>query len=147
MHPSLPKNREAEQVILGCCIVEPSRCMADVNHLSPRDFYFRPHQIVFETLQELYIKDHPIDLITLGNRLDEREKLADVGGRLFLTDLVGTVTTTTSSKYYGEIVKKKSTLRNIAQAGAEVADTAYDENLDLKEVISIVQDLIWNATK
>jgi replicative DNA helicase len=145
---SLPKNREAEQVILGCAIVEPDTVMPQLTErLTPHHFYFRPHQIVYQTLMELFEKAEPIDLITLGNRLDELDKLKDVGGRLFLTDIVSTVTTTTSAKYYAEIVAKKATLRDLAQAGAEIAELGYNEEDDLPVLLDQAEEKVFRVSR
>jgi len=116
-------SREAEQVVLGCCMVEPETVMPPLTEkLSPGHFYFRAHRLIFKTLLEMYEKGQPIDLITLGNWLEEKGLLGEVGGRSYLSELANAVTTTTSAGYYAEIVLEKARQREAEQKALELQE-------------------------
>jgi hypothetical protein len=115
-------NREAEQTVLGCAIVEPQPVLSSLlkeEMLQPQHFYFRAHRLIYQTLIELYEQNQPIDLITLGNRLEEKGVLAEIGGRAYLSELLSCVTTTTSAGYYANIVAEKARQRELEQKAAE----------------------------
>jgi replicative DNA helicase len=76
----LPKNREAEQVVLGAAMLEPDSVIPQLlQTLQPDDFYWKAHQIIYRVILELFEGGKPADLITVGNRLDELNKLDEVG--------------------------------------------------------------------
>ncbi len=145
---SLPKNREAEQVVLGCAIVEPETVLPVLmEKLQPEHFYFRAHRIIYQTLLELYEHQEPIDLITVGNRLEERNQIAEAGGRSYLSELISSVTTTTSVGYYAEIVVKKALLRALAQVGAEIAELGYREDQELEALLDLAEEKVFRISR
>jgi len=144
----LPKNREAEQVALGCAIVEAEGVMPQLaGKLKPQHFYFRAHRLIYQTLLEMYEQGQPIDLITLGNRLEEKGRLAEVGGRSYLSELVGAVTTTTSAGYYADIVIKKAMLRDLAQVGREIAELGYREEEDIERLLDLAEEKVFKVSR
>jgi replicative DNA helicase len=145
---SLPKNREAEQVVLGCALVEAETVMTRLTErLRPQHFYFRAHRLIYQTLLELFEGGQPIDLITVGNRLEEKDTLADVGGRAYLSELASSVTTTTSVGYYAEIVMKKALLRELAQVGQEIAELGYREDQELPKLLDIAEEKVFTVSR
>ena len=152
MEQTLPKNREAEQVVLGAALIEAENVMVRLlDHsngrlLQPADFYFRAHQIIHQVLIEFFESGQPIDPITVGNRLEEKNVLPEIGGRSYLSELISAVTTTTSVGHYAEIIKKKAVLRRLVQAGLEISEMGYDEDDDLDEVMRQAEDSLFQIT-
>lgn len=145
---SLPKNREAEQVVLGCAIVEAETVLPLLTEkLKPQQFYFRAHRTIYQTLVELYDQGQPIDLITLGNRLEEKGVLADVGGRAYLSELLASVTTTTSVGYYADIIVKKALLRELTQVGQEIAELGYREDQELDKLLDAAEEKVFQVSR
>ena len=72
-----PHNFEAEQSVLGGLMLR-----ADSFHdlgLSERDFYSRPHQIIFGAISQLIAAKQPIDIMTVQHRIEQDGEL-DVAG-------------------------------------------------------------------
>jgi len=145
---ALPKNREAEQVVLGCAIQEADRVMPEVTEkLRQNDFYFRSHRIIYLTLIEMFEDGQHIDYITLSNRLEEKDVLKDIGGRQYVTELMTMFSTTTSAGYYADIVAKKAALRDLTQAGQEIAELGYDEADDVATVMDKAEEKIFSISR
>ncbi len=145
---SLPKNREAEQVVLGCAIVEAETVLPLLTEkLKAQQFYFRAHRTIYQTLVELYDQGQPIDLITLGNRLEEKGALADVGGRAYLSELLASVTTTTSVGYYADIIVKKALLRELTRVGQEIAELGYQEDQELDKLLDAAEEKVFQVSR
>ena len=145
---SLPKNREAEQVVLGCAIVEAETVMPLLTEkLKPHHFYFRAHRTIFQTLVELFDQGQPIDLITLGNRLEEKGALPEVGGRAYLSELLSTVSTTTSAGYYADIVVKKALLRELTQVGQEIAELGFREEQEIDKLLDTAEEKVFQISR
>ena len=117
----LPKNIEAEQVVLGSAILEPESTMPMLSEkLVPSDFYERRHRVIFRTISELFERNEPADIILLANRLEETDDMERAGGRMYLNELLDRTTTTASVEYYADIVKRKATLRALIESGPDL---------------------------
>ena len=144
----LPKNREAEQVVLGAALLEPEEVVPILlEHLRPEHFYWKPHQLIYRTIMELFEKGRPPDLITVADRLEELEKLQLVGGRVYLSELTARVTTTASVEYYAEIVKKKAVLRDLVEAGKTVSELGFEEEEELEALLDRAEELIFSLSR
>jgi replicative DNA helicase len=143
----LPKNIEAEQVVLGSAILEPEGTIPIlVEKLHPEYFYQRRHRVIFRTIRELFDRGEPADIVSLANRLEERGEMERAGGRMYLNELVDRVATTASLEYYAEIVKKKATLRSLVEAGGRIAEFGYDEVSETDEVLDRAESLIFDIS-
>ena len=93
----LPKNREAEQEVLGSMILEADFVVPDVEEIvGVDDFYFSPHRSIFDTACKMFDTGDTVDIISLSNKLEEAGLLEKAGGRLYLNELIDKVTTTSS---------------------------------------------------
>jgi replicative DNA helicase len=144
---ALPKNIEAEQIILGSALLDPQGAVPLLlEKISPDDFYYRKHRIIFRTVRELFERGEPADIVVLANRLEEKKELDDAGGRSYLRELLDRVVTTASIEYYAEIVKKKATLRALIEAGGRIAELGYDEISETDEVLDRAESYIFDIS-
>jgi replicative DNA helicase len=144
----LPKNREAEQVVLGAAMLETDSVIPQLlQTLQPDDFYWKAHQIIYRVILELFEGGKPADLITVGNRLDELNKLDEVGGRAYLSELLTKVTTTASVPYYAEIIKKKAILRALIEAGHKITELGFQEESELEPLLDAAEEKIFQISR
>ncbi len=133
----LPKNIEAEQVVLGSVILEPEETVPTLlEMLKPEHFYRLAHRVIFRAIRELFDRGEPADIVAVANRLEEKEEMENAGGRIYLNELLDRVTTTTSLEYYAGIVRKKAVLRALIEAGEKITELGYREKDDLGETIA-----------
>jgi len=143
----LPRNLEAEQVVLGSAILEPQATIPIlVEKLLPEHFYQRRHRVIFRTIRELFDRGEPADVVSLANRLEERSEMERAGGRMYLNELLDRVTTTASLEYYAEIVRKKATLRALIEAGGRISEIGYDEVSETDEILDKAESLIFDIS-
>src|SRR3989344_3845488 len=95
-----PQHLEAEQSVLGSILIDKNSIFKVADQLTPKDFYAPAHEKIYETIIDLYDKHQPIDILTLTNRLKEKELLADVGGSSYLDALTKQVTTASHADQY-----------------------------------------------
>lgn len=69
----------------------------------------------------------PVDLVTLQNRLKEKELPPDISSMEYVRDLISAVPTSANVKYYAKIVSEKAVLRRLIKANEEIANTCYLE--------------------
>lgn len=145
---SLPRNIEAEQAVLGSAILEPEETLPVlVERLKPEDFYRRAHRVIFRTIRDLFDRGEPSDIVSLSNRLEEKGEMEQVGGRIYLTDLLDRVTTTASLEYYAEIIRKKAVLRALIESGGRIAELGYEEANTTAEALDKAETLIFDISR
>jgi replicative DNA helicase len=124
-----PYSPEAEQGVLGCVLLSPNECMGECiarfKH-GMEVFYDLRHQTVFSALVEMYDSREAIDVITLQQRLKNKQLLEEVGGIAYLAALPDTVPSSANLSYYLDIVQEKYLLRKMIRVCTEVVGRVYD---------------------
>ena len=128
----LPHSIEAEQSVIGSMIMDRDAIVAAYELISGEDFYNKQYAILFDTMVELNNEGQPVDLVTLQNRLKEKDVPPEVSSLEFVKDLIAAVPTSANIKYYANIVAEKSTLRKMIRLNEDIANTCYmgKENLE-----------------
>ena len=115
--------------VLGCALLSPNDCMGEcVEKLKGTNevFYDLRHQTIFSTLTEMYDQRVAIDVITLQQRLKDKQMLDEVGGLAYVSSLPDAVPSAANLSYYLDIVKEKHLLRRMIQTCTEVVGRVYD---------------------
>lgn len=120
-----PQSLEAEQCVIGSCIIDRKAVEVSSKLLTADDFYRDAHQTIFHHIREIYNKKEPVDLITLSNALRDSGVLDRIGGTSYLATIADLVPTTSNAPYYCEIVLEKSELRKIIVTASDVIKEAY----------------------
>lgn len=143
-----PQNLEAETSLLGAILLDKEAIFKVADIVTADDFYKNSHANIFETMMELYSKNEPIDVLTLGNRLEEKNLLEQLGGRSYLIGLSNTVPTASHVVQYAEIIRKKATLRKLLRAGGEITRLGYDESTEnVEEILDEAQQHLYSITQ
>ena len=121
----MPHSMEAEQAVIGSMIMDIEAVTVASEIITGEDFYSRQYGILFETMVEMNEEAQPIDLVTLQNRLREKDVPPEVSGLEFVRDLLTSVPTSANIKYYANIVAEKSLLRKMIKLNEEIANTCY----------------------
>ena len=130
----MPHSLEAEQSVIGSMIMDRDAILTASEQLVKDDFYHQQYGILFETITELFNSGAPVDLITLQNRLREKNVPPEISSLEYVGDLVTTVPTSANVKYYAEIVKEKAVLRKLIKINEQIADTCYLGNESLEVI-------------
>ena len=104
-----PHSTEAEQGVLGCVLLSPNDCMGMCIEKFKRGsevFYDLRHQQLFDLLAEMYDQKSAIDLITVQQRLKDKNQLESIGGITYLAALLDGVPSAANLEYYLEIVRE-----------------------------------------
>ena len=133
----MPHSIEAEQSVIGAMIMDKEAVIIASELLHKEDFYSKQFGIVFESMAELFAEGIVIDVVTLQNKLKEKEVPPEVSRLDFIRDILTTLPTSANIRQYVNIVQEKSTLRKLIRINEEIAANCYAgrENLD-----SILQD-------
>jgi replicative DNA helicase len=138
-----PHSPEAEQGVLGCVLLSPNECMGEciekLKDEGQEAFYDLRHQTIYETLAEMFNTREPIDVITVQQRLKDRQLLDQVGGIAYLSQLQDAVPSAANLSYYLEIVREKFLLRKMIQTCTGVVGRVYDYEGEVDALLDEVE--------
>lgn len=130
----LPHSMEAEQSVIGSMIMDREAIVVASEAICGEDFYNKSYGVLFDAMVELNDAGQPVDLVTLQNRLKEKDVPPEVSSLEFIRDLITAVPTSANIKYYANIVAEKATLRRLIRLMEEIANNCY-AGKDSMEVI------------
>ena len=104
----MPHSIEAEQSVVGAMLMDKDAITTAGEIISGDDFYQASYGVIFDSMIELFNEGKPVDLITLQERLKEKDVPAEIASLEFVRDLVTAVPTSANVKYYAQIVADKS---------------------------------------
>ncbi len=143
----LPHSVEAEQAVIGSMIMDREAIVVASEIVMGEDFYNRQYGILFETMVELNDKGYPVDLVTLQDKLKEKDVPPEVSSLEFVRDLLGMVTTSANIKYYANIVAEKSTLRRLIRLNEEIANTCYTGKESLENILEDTEKRVFQLVQ
>lgn len=143
----MPNSLEAEQSVVGSMMLDADAIVVAMEIVNPDDFYHQQYRIVYQTMVELYTAGQPVDLVTLQNKLKEKDVPQEISSLGFVRELLNGVPTSANVKYYAQIVKDNAmkrrmirvmeTLENDFYAGKEDVNTLMDRTEhDIFEVLN-----------
>lgn len=121
-----PHSVEAERSVLGGLMLDANAWDLVSDLIIPDDFYRSDNRAIFNCLSLLASKNQPLDVITLGEELESRKELEQVGGRAYIDHLVESTPTAANVKAYANIVRERAILRKLGGVGHEIADLAFN---------------------
>lgn len=140
----LPHSVEAEQSVLGAMLMDREAIMAASEIIDSEDFYQHQYGILFEAMLELYNEGKPADLITLQDRLREKDVPPEISSLEFARDLLNAVPTSANIRYYAQIVQEKSMLRKMIKVTEEIANTCYLAKERVDDIMEDTEKKVFN---
>ncbi len=141
-----PHNLEAEESLLGSIFIDQESLARVMDVVRGDDFYKESHRIIFETMLDLFERHEPIDVLTVGNRLEEKKMLDRIGGRTALVEITNRVTTSAHVANYGKIIQKKATLRRLLGAASRITELGYNETDEIDSIIDEAEQKLFDVS-
>jgi len=143
-----PQSIEAEQAVLGGLMLSPD----SINHLgdllSDGDFYLQAHRVIYKAIIELSEKNQPFDAITIGEWLNANNQANQVGGTEYLVDLVSQTPSAANIRAWAEIVREKSVLRQMIEAGTDIVNNGFTpDGRDIKELLASAEQAVFKIAE
>lgn len=138
-----PQNIEAEQSVLGACLIGPDALAQVSDQLRPHDFYRTDHQLIFAAMLDLFERGQPVDLITVADLLQQRGQTEEAGGASYLASLAGAVPTAAGLLHHARIVRDKAVLRALISAAGQISAQAYEAPGEVEEVLDAAETAVF----
>jgi replicative DNA helicase len=143
-----PQDLAAEQGVLGGMLLSKDAIADVIEVVKGRDFYKPAHELIFDSVLDLYGRGEPADAVTVAAELTKRGELARIGGAPYLHTVMSSVPTAANAGYYAVIVRERAILRRLVEAGTRITQMGYaTDGADLDEIVNRAQAEMYNVTE
>ena len=139
----MPHSVEAEQSVVGAMLMDKDAILAASEIICGDDFYQNAYGVLFDSMVELFNEGKPVDLITLQERLKEKEVPPEISSLEFVRDLVAAVPTSANVRYYAQIVSDKAVMRKLIKMNDELSNICYAGNEPLESVLEKTEKSVF----
>ena len=140
----LPHSLEAEQSVIGSMLMDREAVIAASEIITGSDFYQQQYGIMFDAMVELFNEGKPVDLVTLQDRLKEKDVPPEVSSLDFVRDIITMVPTSANVRSYAAIVGEKAVLRRLIKTTEEIANTCYAGKEPLENILADTEKSVFN---
>jgi len=141
-----PNDLEAEAAVLSAVMLDPS-ALDKVTDLKPEFFYSEAHRRIFEACLELRAGGHPVDVLQVGSWLRDRQRLAQVGGAGYLTEILDAAPVVANVGAYGRTIHEKYRIRQLILACQKVTAQGYVDYGDPQAFIDGAEQAIYDISR
>jgi len=98
--------------------------------LHASDFYYEANQILFQHLLDMRNAGKSVDPTLIAERLKDKGDYEKIGGATYIAELFTKVHHAAHAKFYANIVREKSLVRNVIETTTDILQDAYDVEED-----------------
>ena len=143
-----PNSIEAEQSLIGGLMLDALAYDKVGDVIEASDFYRQDHRLIYQAIVELVEKGSPCDVVTVSEHLDTHGQLDSAGGLEYLATLANETAGAANAKAYANIVRERSTLRSLINAGNEIAGSAFsNDGRTAAEVLDAAEGLVFRIAE
>jgi len=139
-------NCEIEQALLGCLLVSPHFLDDLREEISPEDFYWTAHRLIYQAILGVADAGLPVDYLTVTRWLKERGELDNAGGVTFITGLYHELAASTNARHYARVVREKAVLRNLTAKLQRALQDCHQPVDDLEAFLDHIEESIFEVT-
>jgi replicative DNA helicase len=121
-----PHSIESEQSVLGGLMLDNNAWEKVADVITDSDFYRHDHRLIYHHICKLIEHNKPADVITVAESMETSAELQTVGGLAYIGTIVQNTPSAANIKRYAEIVRERAIMRNLAQIGVQITDSAYN---------------------
>lgn len=140
-----PHNVEAERAVIGAMMLNADAIMVCSELLTSDEFYQQQYGIIFDALVEMYKDGVGADLVTLQNKLREKEVTPELYSVEYLGELLASVPTSANVKFYAEIVHEKAVLRRLIRVSEQVTKDCYMDSQPLEDILEDTEKSVFDV--
>lgn len=143
-----PSSIEAEQSLIGGLMLDATAWDKVADVIISADFYRKDHRLIFEAIANLIEAGSPCDVVTVSEYLGNRNELDDAGGLEYLATLANETAGAANARAYAKILREKSTLRALINAGNEISGSAFTtEGRTASQILDAAERLVFQIAE
>ena len=140
-----PFSPEAERAVIGSMLMDKDAITSASEILTGEDFYQQQYGVLFDTMVELHNKGNPVDLVTLQDKLRERDVPPELTSVEFLRELLSSVPNSANIKSHATIVKDKAQLRRLIKVTEKITNACYLGNESVEDIMSETEKQVFQV--
>lgn len=144
---SLPHAMELEEAVLGAILLEEHCLEKIISGFGPALFYKPAHQLMAESIVEMYRDNQPIDILTLSNKLKTKGQIDEVGGAYYISQLTHRVASTASVEFHTMILKQKYLDRYLIEQCVKTQTRIFSYKDDSLNILAELQAALDDGLK
>lgn len=121
----LPRDLDAEGVILSAALCEPEKFALISDQIEPRHFFARANRWIYEAIVELSRGGRSIDNVAVAGWLRDRNRLRDVGGAEYLAQLTDSTPAIANIEQHATTVAEFARVRELIATTQKIAAEGY----------------------
>lgn len=143
----MPHSTEAERSVIGSMLLDRDAIMTVAEMLRRDDFYNPMYGLLFEIISDLFNDGKPADILTVQDRLKEKDAPPELYELKYFTELVGSVPTSANVRFYAEIVKNEAMKRRIIKVTETIANDCYMGRKSTDEILQDTEKQIFDLVQ
>jgi replicative DNA helicase len=143
----VPYSQEAEEAVIGAVIVNPASFYSVASFLNAEDFFILRHQHIWEALLRLNERGDDIDYVSIVQELRNVDKLDEIGGAAYITQLINNTPTSIHAEVYGRLVERAAIRRRLLSAADRIKLLALDEELTVERVMDGAETELFGVSE
>jgi len=142
-----PHDIDAEESVVGSLLIDGTAIFKISVDLQPSDFYSERNMLIFKACQTLYMRNEPINQITIAQELARDGRLETCGGAAYLSHVISNCPTSLDIDAYAQIVYRLGMMRKLITAGEQISDIGYQADPDVASSLSKAEDLLFRMSQ
>ncbi|MCR4739922.1 MAG: replicative DNA helicase [Lachnospiraceae bacterium] len=143
----MPHDSLAELSVIGCMILDTKAINTARDIISGRDFYEKQYGMIFDTIADLYDSSQPVDVVTLQNKLKEKDAPEEISSLEFLEGIIDSTITSANVKHYAEMVRDKALYRRLIGILDRISADCYEPKAPIDEIFEKAEKDIFDIVQ
>lgn len=131
-----PQAIDVEQAVLGALMLERDAFHRVSDVIDTASFYKEEHKKIFEIIKKLSDEAKPVDLLTVTRSLIDSNRLDEIGGPMYVTELTSKVAGAAHIEFHARIIAQKFIQRELIRISSEIQAESYDDTVDMDDMIN-----------
>ena len=142
-----PQAPELEEAVLGALMIEKDAYSLVSEILRPESFYEHRHQLIYQAITALALRQQPVDILTVAEQLRSTGDLDEVGGPFYITQLSGKVASSAHIEYHARIIAQKFLARELISFTSNIQTKAFDETQDVDDLMQEAEGKLFEISQ
>jgi len=133
--------------VLGAMMLSPHAIETVSDIIDGGDFYRESHAKIYRAALDLFQHGHPVDAITLADKLDENGELEEVGGKERIREIATLVPATSNVGHHAKIVREMATLRGLTVVGEDIQRLGWERPGETPELVDRAEQMVFDLAQ
>src|SRR6516164_3233008 len=147
MAPLPPQNIEAEEHVIGSMMLSAQAIEVVSDIIDAGDFYRESHGKIYRAALDLFQHGHPVDAITIADKLDELGELEEIGGKERIREIATLVPATSNVGHHAKIVREMATLRGLTVVGEQIQRLGWERPGETPELVDRAEQMVFDLAQ